>query len=141
MDTSSPNVQNGPSLSGEAQKRSAVKLSRVSDGKGSTPAMGPLRPSDVDFMPGILRSLSVLLRLRGRAVSPQALMAGLSGSQVTPQACLRAVRKAGLTGRITYRPDIENIPGLVLPCILLCLQHWMETWRRSSFLKRARAHK
>ena len=85
----------------------------------AAPSMGPLRPSDVDFMPGLLRSLSVLLRLRGRAVSPHVLMAGLSGSKVTPQACLRAARKAGLTGRIAYRPDIADIPGLVLPCILL----------------------
>ena len=85
----------------------------------TAPAMGPLRPSDVDFMPGLLRCLSVLLRLRGRSVSPHVLMAGLSGSSVTPQSCLRAARKAGLTGRITYRPEIADIPGLVLPCILL----------------------
>jgi len=86
---------------------------------GPAPAMGPLRPSDVDFMPGLLRSLSVLLRLRGRTVSPHMLMAGISGSKVTPQACLRAARKAGLAGRIAYRPEIADIPGLVLPCILL----------------------
>jgi len=70
-------------------------------------------------MPGLLRSLSVLLRLRGRTVSPHMLMAGISGSKVTPQACLRAARKAGLAGRIAYRPEIADIPGLVLPCILL----------------------
>ncbi|WP_211088888.1 type I secretion system permease/ATPase [Desulfovibrio desulfuricans] len=85
----------------------------------AAPTMGPLRPSDVDFMPGLLRSLSVLLRLRGRTVSPHMLMAGISGSKVTPQACLRAARKAGLAGRIAYRPEIADIPGLVLPCILL----------------------
>ncbi|MFT4302645.1 MAG: type I secretion system permease/ATPase, partial [Desulfovibrio sp.] len=81
--------------------------------------MGPLRPSDVDFMPGLLRSLAVLLRLRGKVVSPQFLMAGLTGSKVTPQACLRAARKAGLSGRIVFRPELEEIPALVLPCILL----------------------
>jgi ATP-binding cassette subfamily C protein LapB len=80
---------------------------------------GPLRPSDVDFMPGLLRSLAVLLRLRGKIVSPQFLMAGLTGSRVTPQACLRAARKAGLSGRIVYKPALEDIPEPVLPCILL----------------------
>ncbi|MDR1855658.1 MAG: type I secretion system permease/ATPase [Desulfovibrio sp.] len=70
-------------------------------------------------MPGLLRSLSVLLRLRGKVVSPQFLMSGISGSRVTPQTCLRAARKAGLSGRIAYRPGLENIPELVLPCILL----------------------
>ena len=86
---------------------------------GPATGMGPLRPSDVDFMPGLLRSLAIVLRLRGRVVSPQSLMAGLTGSRVTPQACLRAARKVGLSGRIAYRPQLENIPGLVLPCILL----------------------
>lgn len=78
-----------------------------------------LRPSDVDFMPGLLRSLSVLLRLRGKVVSPQLLMAGLSGNRITPQGCLRAARKLGLSGRIAYKPELEDIPVLVLPCILL----------------------
>lgn len=80
---------------------------------------GPLRPSDVDFMPGLLRSLAVLLRLRGKIVSPQFLMAGLTGSKVTPQTCLRAARKAGLSGRIVFKPALDDIPGPVLPCILL----------------------
>lgn len=86
---------------------------------GRDSGMGPLRPSDVDFMPGLLRSLAVLLRLRGRVVSPQFLMAGLTGSKVTSQACLRAARKAGLSGRIVFRPELEDIPTLVMPCILL----------------------
>jgi len=102
-----------PEQASGAAERNSTQVPRTA------PTMGPLRPSDVDFMPGLLRSLSVLMRLRGRAVSPHVLMAGLSGSKVTPQACLRAARKAGLAGRIAYRPDIADIPGLVLPCILL----------------------
>ena len=74
---------------------------RPAQGPQAPPGMGPLRPSDVDFMPGLLRSLSVLLRLRGRTVSPQVLMAGLTGSKVSPQSCLRAARKAGLSKRGT----------------------------------------
>ena len=78
-----------------------------------------LRPSDVDFMPGLLRSLSTLLRLRGKIVTPQLLLAGLSGSKITPRNCLTAARKAGLSGRIVSRPSLKDIPPLVLPCILL----------------------
>lgn len=88
-------------------------------GSTETPTVDPLRPSDVDFTPGLLRSLGVLLRLRGRPVSPQSLLSGLSGNRVTPQACLRAARKVGLSGSIVYRPDIGNISGLVLPCVLM----------------------
>ncbi len=86
---------------------------------GGGQGVGALRPSDVDFMPGLLRSLSVLMRLRGKPVSPQLLLAGLSGSQITPRACLGAARKAGLSGRIAARPGLSDIPPLVLPCILL----------------------
>ena len=66
--------------------------------RGPAMAAGGLRPSDVDFMPPLLRSLSALCRLRGKALSPQFLLAGLSGSTVSAQACLRVARKAGLTG-------------------------------------------
>ncbi len=85
----------------------------------ATPGDYDLRPSDVDFMPGLLRSLSVLLRLRGKIVTPQLLLAGLSGSKINPRTCLGAARKAGLSGRIVSRPTLEDIPPLVLPCILL----------------------
>ncbi len=78
-----------------------------------------LRPSDVDFMPGILRSFSILMRLRGKAVTPQQLLAGLSGARLTPRSCLAAARKAGLNGRIMSRPLLTEISPLVLPCILL----------------------
>ena len=109
----------GPVNAPGAALQGAARTPPAPHAAPAAPTMGPLRPSDVDFMPGLLRSLSVLLRLRGRAVSPHVLMAGLTGSRVTPQACLRAARKAGLTGRIAYRPEIADIPGLVLPCILL----------------------
>ncbi|MBQ7738532.1 MAG: type I secretion system permease/ATPase [Desulfovibrionaceae bacterium] len=79
----------------------------------------PLRPSDVDFMPPLLRSLSTLLHLKGKPVSPRFLITGLGDGQVTPKACLRAAKKAGLSGNILYRPKLTNIPTLVLPCILL----------------------
>lgn len=80
---------------------------------------GQLRPADVDFMPGLLRSLSILLRLRGKVVSAQHLLTGLAGSRLTPRACLAAARKAGLSGRIMARPELSEISPLVLPCILL----------------------
>lgn len=82
-------------------------------------AAGGLRPSDVDFMPPLLRSLSSLCRLRGKALSPQFLLAGLSGSTVSAQACLRVARKAGLTGSVLYRPRLADLSNLTLPCILL----------------------
>ena len=86
----------------------------------SSSAQVPLSPAEVDFMPSLLKSLSMLLRLRGRHVSPQFLLAGLSGAdKVSAGACLRAAGRAGLKGSVMYRPKLEDISPLVLPCILL----------------------
>lgn len=111
----------GASASGTAAspRASSAPSGAAQTGFGGGRGVGALRPSDVDFMPGLLRSLSVLMRLRGKPVSPQLLLAGLSGSQITPRACLGAARKAGLSGRIAARPGLSDIPPLVLPCILL----------------------
>ncbi|MBQ7608225.1 MAG: type I secretion system permease/ATPase [Desulfovibrionaceae bacterium] len=81
--------------------------------------VGPLRPSDVDFTPSLLKSMSILLRLKGRPVSPQILVASLGSGKVSPQACLRAVRKVGIVADILYRPTLDSISSLLTPCILL----------------------
>lgn len=77
-----------------------------------------LRPSDVDYMPSLLHSLSIIMRLRGRIVSPRILLAGLAGSKPTPGACLAAARKSGLSGMIVKR-RLSEISPLVMPCILV----------------------
>ncbi|MBP3731389.1 MAG: type I secretion system permease/ATPase, partial [Mailhella sp.] len=80
----------------------------------------PLRPSDVDFMPPLLRSLSTLIRLKGIHVSPQYLLAGLAGAdKISAAACLRSAERAGLKSSVMYRPKIESISPLTLPCILI----------------------
>lgn len=84
------------------------------------PAMTPLAPADVDFMPPLLRSLSTLIRLKGKHVSPQFLLAGLAGSEkVSAGACLRAAERAGLQGKVMHRPALADISPLTFPCILL----------------------
>lgn len=82
--------------------------------------MTPLSPSEVDFMPVLLRSLSILIKLKGKHVSPQFLLAGLAGSEkISAGACLRAAERAGLKGKVMYRPKLNDISPLTLPCILL----------------------
>ena len=82
--------------------------------------MTPLRPSDVDFMPSLLRSISTLLRLKGVHVSPQYLLAGLAGAdKVSVVSCLRSAERIGLSSRVMYRPKLEDISPLTFPCILL----------------------
>lgn len=80
----------------------------------------PLAPAEVDFMPPLLHSLSVLIRLKGKHVSPQFLMAGLAGAEkVSVGACLRAAERAGLRGKVMYRPSLDELSPLTFPCILL----------------------
>ncbi len=82
--------------------------------------MAPLRPSDVDFMPPLLRSLSSLLRLKGVHISPQFLLAGLAGAdRVSVSACLRSAERAGLKSSVMYRARLDDISRLTLPCILI----------------------
>ncbi len=70
--------------------------------------------------PPLLRSLATLMRLKGKIVSAQALLANLAGTEkITPSACLRAVEEYGLRGRILYRQGLSSISPLTLPCILL----------------------
>lgn len=86
--------------------------------------VGALSPSDVDFIPPLLRSLATLLRLRGKVVSAQFLLAGLAGSaSITPGACLRAVERTGLKGSILYRKNIADILPMTMPCVLLLTEN------------------
>ena len=96
--TRSGHIPEAPAEKGGARKDAAQAGAAPGKNPAPPPAAGPahaapgvggLRPSDVDFMPGLLRSLSVLMRLRGKPVSPQLLLSGLSGSQITPRALLR----------------------------------------------------
>ncbi len=88
--------------------------------ENAKPVTAPLTPSEVDFMPPLLRSLSALLKLKGRHVSPQFLLAGLAGAEkVSVGACLRAAERAGLKGRVMHRPALSAVSPLTLPCILL----------------------
>lgn len=99
-----------------------------------------LNPSDINTMPPLLQSLGTILRLAGRSVSAHYLYANLAGgshtttnqddadadtttstapTSISPQACLRAAKRAGLHGHILEKPTIESISPLTLPCILL----------------------
>jgi len=80
----------------------------------------PLTPSEVNYMPLLLRSLATLIRLKGKTVSAQYLMAGLAGSTNTnANACLSSAARCGFIGNVLFRPELENISPLTLPCILL----------------------
>ena len=94
--------------------------SQTTVSSSSSAAIAPLSPSEVDFMPALLRSFSILIRLKGKHVSPQFLLAGLSGSEkISVGACLRAAERAGLKGKVMYRPSLDNISPLTMPCVLL----------------------
>ncbi len=84
------------------------------------PEASPVAPAEVDSVPPLLRSLSSLLRLRGKSVSPQYLYAGLAGAgEVTAGECIRAAARSGLQARIMNRPTLDEISPLTLPCVLI----------------------
>ncbi len=84
------------------------------------PEAMPVAPAEVDYVPPLLRSLSSLLRLRGKSVSPQFLYSGLAGiGEVTPGECIRAAARSGLQAKIMQRPTLDDISPLTLPCVLI----------------------
>ncbi|MBW2504706.1 MAG: type I secretion system permease/ATPase [Deltaproteobacteria bacterium] len=78
-------------------------------------------PGGVDFEPPILRCLSLISGLLGHPVSTVALKAGIPQGKERPplSVCLRAAEQSGLKVGTFYRPKIETISVLTLPCILL----------------------
>ena len=64
-----------------AERTGVMSESPASFSSRTSAAVTPLSPSEVDFMPALLRSLSVLIRLKGKHVSPQFLLAGLAGAE------------------------------------------------------------
>jgi ATP-binding cassette subfamily C protein LapB len=80
-------------------------------------------PADVVLAPSLILALAHLFKLHGKSVSIDKLMASLPqaepGKSQHPSACLRAARAAGLLCKTLYRPAIDDISGLNLPCILL----------------------
>ena len=97
-----------------------IQAGKASPHHSKSFATAPLTPAEVDFMPPLLRALSALLRLKGRHVSPQFLLAGLAGAEkVSTGACLRAAERAGLKSRVMHRPSLSQVSPLTLPCILL----------------------
>ncbi len=106
---------------GEAKEGEKSEGGQEQNASGAVPPLTmPIAPAEVDFIPPLLRSISSLLRLRGKGVSPQFLYAGLAGvGDVTPGECLRSAARAGLRARILPRPTLQDISPMTLPCILL----------------------
>ncbi len=110
-------IHNQESPSGESQDKAQGE---PQNDVNYEPEEMPVAPAEVDYVPPLLRSLSSLLRLRGRSVSPQFLYAGLAGTgEVTPGECIRAAARSGLQAKITHRPALDDISPLTLPCVLI----------------------
>ncbi len=106
-------------LGAEAQEQAQQAAQQAAQQNFEPEAM-PVAPAEVDYVPPLLRSLSTLLRLRGKSVSPQFLYAGLAGiGEVTPGECIRAAARSGLQAKIMQRSTLDDISPLTLPCVLI----------------------
>lgn len=78
-------------------------------------------PSDVDYDPPLIQCLAALFKLHDKPVSTKLLVAGLASQDgdLSPSACLRSARNAGLNCKTVYRPQLSSISKFTLPCILL----------------------
>ncbi|MDR2696312.1 MAG: type I secretion system permease/ATPase, partial [Deltaproteobacteria bacterium] len=80
-------------------------------------------PADVVMAPPLILAIVHLFKLQGRSVAADKLTATLPqaepGKSLHPSACLRAARAFGLHCKTLYRPTVDDISRLNLPCILL----------------------
>lgn len=78
-------------------------------------------PDGVERIPLLVGSVSTLMQLLGKSVSPTLLVGGMAGAprEATLAACLRAAKRWGLDARIVQRTHLTDISSLTLPCILL----------------------
>ncbi|PLX81266.1 MAG: type I secretion system permease/ATPase [Desulfuromonas sp.] len=75
----------------------------------------------VDFEPPLLRCLSLISGRLGHPVSTVALKSGIPTGRDRPTlaVCIRAAEQVGLIVKTFYRPQLQNISTLTLPCILM----------------------
>ena len=80
-----------------------------------------LSPSDVNYNPPLIECLVTLFKLLGKVVSPSFLLSGLPIAEgvLRPSALIRAARLGGMKAKTVYRPTLDDISPLTLPCILL----------------------
>ncbi|MGL4722838.1 MAG: type I secretion system permease/ATPase [Desulfovibrionaceae bacterium] len=80
-----------------------------------------IKSNDVDYTPPLIACLSLLFGIHGKAISTRYLMAGMpaSGHELTPSACMRSARNAGMKSKLVHKKKITHISALTLPCILL----------------------
>ncbi|MDR2162064.1 MAG: type I secretion system permease/ATPase [Desulfovibrio sp.] len=78
-------------------------------------------PADVDFDPPLVECMAALFKLHGRPVSTKLLTAGLpqTSGPLHPSAVIRSAQAAGMRAKIVFRQELEQIPPLTLPCILI----------------------
>ena len=96
----------------------------AADGAASDGAAGlkvDLSPSDVNYNPPLIECLVTLFKLLGKVVSPSFLLSGLPIAEgvLRPSALIRAARLGGMKAKTVYRPTLDDISPLTLPCILL----------------------
>ena len=99
-----------------AKALSAEEIEQLKKQNSSAPD-----PADVDYDPPLIQCLAALFSLNGTPVSTRLLSAGLpkTSGPIHPSACIRAAKAAGMRAKTLYRPTLDQISPMALPCILL----------------------
>ncbi len=89
--------------------------------QATKPMPAPLSaPGTIDYTPPLISCLARICKLLGKPLSVEALIAGIpQNASMTAEVCIRAAVAAGLAAKTLYRPQLEKINKLTLPCILL----------------------
>lgn len=123
LKNASPNDSLDPANNSAEQSKTGMSLGALSAPTASE-SSGSVRkgtlppdPSDIDYDPPLIQCLAALFRLHGKPVSTRLLVAGLAhhDGELSPSACLRSARNAGLNCKTVYRPQLSGISKFTLP--------------------------
>ncbi|MCL1915912.1 MAG: type I secretion system permease/ATPase [Desulfovibrionaceae bacterium] len=101
---------------GENDKTAAFSAAHAPEG-----AAIDTSPADIEYHTPLLQCLAMMAKREGQPVSINVIAATLPAGQAShrPSVILGAAKAAGIDAGIVYKPQLEQISPLTMPCILM----------------------
>ena len=105
---------------GQAAHPASAKAPSASSGQAWGIPVPP-ESAEINYDPPLIQCMAGLFKIHGKPVSTKVLMASLPkvDGALHPSAVVRAAQESGMAATTLFRPKLDQISTLTLPCILL----------------------
>ncbi|MCL1889948.1 MAG: ABC transporter transmembrane domain-containing protein, partial [Desulfovibrionaceae bacterium] len=102
---------------GENDKTAAISAAHAPESAAAIDTS----PADIEYHTPLLQCLAMMAKREGQPVSVNVIAATLPAGQAShrPSVILGAAKAAGIDAGIVYKPQLEQISTLTMPCILM----------------------